>query len=370
MVDNNLPIEDFSSLPPSDLDQYFNHLDATFDQQAVDLSHLDKPPTLDEVESAHRFEVTLPGESSGKSSWVYSAALKKVFIKMNSPFTITVNYQNPELNPTPGNLYLRVIPVFTEPEDHHVPVNRCKHHSSATDNHILACKNNTAKFEGEPTETDYGKRLCVVMPLCSKAPEVLENVTLEFYCQNSCPSGINRRATALIFVLETERREIVGKRLMYFKVCSCPKRDKQKEEESVEQQRNGIAQPKRRADNQLTPGNGKRPCKIIKKTVEIKQEFPTPSQTPNNFAQMPEEPTPDTISFTLNVANHDALLRVLQSAADIHSVMAVESNDSISSQHFLKCRKNLLRDKEMMEQLMQMQQQQQQYEPESHNFMQ
>lgn len=36
---------------------------------------------------------------------------------------------------------------------------------------------------------------------------------------------------------------------MYFKVCSCPKRDKQKEEQIVEQQKNGGVQYKRRAED-------------------------------------------------------------------------------------------------------------------------
>lgn len=168
---------------------------------------------------------------------------------MNTPFTIAISYKNSEFHQQPSNLYLRIIPVFTEPEDHHVPVNRCKHHSSDINPHILACKNQAARHDGETSETNYGRRLCAIIPLSSRAPEVTDNITLEFYCQNSCATGINRRATALIFSLETEGKEIVGKRLMYFKVCSCPKRDKVKEEQILEQQRNGGVQSKRRPDD-------------------------------------------------------------------------------------------------------------------------
>lgn len=72
MVDNNTPevfSQDFSSLPREELDQYFENLDFP---SAVDLSYRDKPPVLDEVETDHKFEVTLPGDCSGKSTWVVS----------------------------------------------------------------------------------------------------------------------------------------------------------------------------------------------------------------------------------------------------------------------------------------------------------
>lgn len=50
--------------------------------------------------------------------------------------------------------------------------------------------------------------------------------------------------------MKFHRKEIIGKRLMYFKVCSCPKRDKTKEEQQFWEQQNGGSgvQYKRRAD--------------------------------------------------------------------------------------------------------------------------
>lgn len=79
MVDNLLPTsenEPFVTLPHDDLVNILNGpipYDSLGDYfPEPDLNHLDKPPTLDEVEGPHRFEVTLPGESSGKSSWIVS----------------------------------------------------------------------------------------------------------------------------------------------------------------------------------------------------------------------------------------------------------------------------------------------------------
>lgn len=64
-VDPFVPLEDLNHIFEQGeyLGEYF---------PAADLSYLDKPPTLDEIESSHKFEVALPGESSGKSSWVVS----------------------------------------------------------------------------------------------------------------------------------------------------------------------------------------------------------------------------------------------------------------------------------------------------------
>lgn len=40
---------------------------------SIDRSHLTKPPSVDEVEHQYyNFEVNLPGEKSGKNSWVVS----------------------------------------------------------------------------------------------------------------------------------------------------------------------------------------------------------------------------------------------------------------------------------------------------------
>lgn len=41
---------------------------------------------------------------------------------------------------------------------------------------------------------------------------------------------MNRRPTELIFTLETESGEILGRQKLCVRVCSCPKRDKEKEE--------------------------------------------------------------------------------------------------------------------------------------------
>lgn len=195
-----LPTEDINHILNT---EHFSYESLSEFFPTSDMSHLEKPPVLNEIESDYKFEVTLPGENSGRSSWIYSSALKKVFIKINTPFTVTIGYKNSLFNQQAGKFFLRIIPVFTEPEDQHLPVNRCKHHQNEENPHILACKNQAALHDGTKEHINYGQRLCALVPLTSVASDVSENITLEFYCQNSCATGINRRTTALIFALET-----------------------------------------------------------------------------------------------------------------------------------------------------------------------
>uniref|UniRef100_A0A336M6V4 CSON013041 protein n=1 Tax=Culicoides sonorensis TaxID=179676 RepID=A0A336M6V4_CULSO len=372
MVDDiHLPMsfpEDISNVIPFDPSLNENDFNPEIafipDFQSPDLSHMDKPPALDEIETAVGFEVEIPGESSGKTSWVYSGKFRKIYIKMNSPFTVNIKYKNYiSINQQPSNLKLRIIPVFYEPEDHHMPVNRCKHHHNDILPHILACKNQNAQHVGHPDEINYGTRLCSVVPMTSTSSDVKENITLEFYCQNSCVSGINRRTTALIFALEKENNEIIGKRLLYFKVCSCPKRDMNKEEEALNE---GAVQLKRRADDQLTPGRGKRPCKILVKK-EVKQEFPTPDTSPyspqNSIPMLthvetmpPQNINPGVVMPQFIMPNYELALEVLQTAIEKIANLSKDAKNSTYEQQLDIYRENI----KQLKQEMQRQQLQQQ----------
>lgn len=70
-------------------------------------------------------------------------------------------------------------------------------------------------------------------------------VNYQFMCKNSCPSGMNRRAVDVIFTLEDGCGQVLGRRKLSVRVCSCPKRDKEKEEkefrEHLQSQNHGSA---------------------------------------------------------------------------------------------------------------------------------
>lgn len=113
-----------------ELDQKLTVIQQTPAAMAL-LEHLDRTPTLDELENpAYNFNVELSGETSGKSSWMFSARLNKVFVKMDQACTFNISYQTL----THEELYLRVMMVCSAPEDMHQPVYRCENHRGGGNN--------------------------------------------------------------------------------------------------------------------------------------------------------------------------------------------------------------------------------------------
>lgn len=231
-------MEDQQMLPQQQLEQ--PETPATPAQLA--LEHLNHAPTLDELhDPVFNFNVDLNGESSGKSSWMFSSRLNKVFVKMGQPCTFNVSYQAGA--GIPGML-VRAMLVCSSLEDMYQPIYRCENHrgndksnpnlSQEVIAHVMRCFNPSARYVGTEKGVAFKDRLAVVVPLDLNAVDqvVTSNVSLEFVCQNSCRI-INRRPTAIIFTLEDGHGQILGKKSLHLKVCSCPKRDKQKEEETL-----------------------------------------------------------------------------------------------------------------------------------------
>ncbi|XP_055531243.1 cellular tumor antigen p53-like isoform X2 [Wyeomyia smithii] len=201
------------------------------------LDHMDKTPTLEEYyDPVFDFNVDFNGESSSKSNWFFSSSLKKVYVKMGQTCTFNVSYQSLNYQ----DLFVRIMLVCSAPEDMHQPIYRCQNHR-CNDNtnpkevqaHVMRCYNPTATYVGVETGVAYKDRLAVLIPQINSVQDhVSLNVSLSFLCQNSCRI-ISRRSTAILFVLEDGNGRILGKKSLYLKVCSCPKRDKEKEEQAL-----------------------------------------------------------------------------------------------------------------------------------------
>ena len=56
-------------------------------------------------------------------------------------------------------------------------------------------------------------------------------VPIKFMCLGSCIGGINRRATMVIFTLESLSGEVCGRAKVDVRICSCPRRDAHAEED-------------------------------------------------------------------------------------------------------------------------------------------
>ncbi|XP_050460804.1 cellular tumor antigen p53 [Cataglyphis hispanica] len=196
------------------------------------------------------------GTGGTNQDWSYSEALDKVFIKMEKVLPMRFTWEPPL-----SGLYLRTAMVFMLEQYRSDPVKRCHNHMAPTNpinhnidpqriKHVVHCVNHASSIYQERNE-----HLSILTPLCTpEAGSQYVPVSFKFLCKNSCASGLNRRPTELVFTLEDHGGTVLGRRKLLVRVCSCPKRDRLKEEQ-VES--TPMPSSKRKVDNVVLP-SGKR----------------------------------------------------------------------------------------------------------------
>lgn len=168
-----------------------------------------------------------------------------------------------ECEPFVEGLWIRSTMVFSLDQYRSEPVLRCHNHMALTTTanavgpeivkHVVRCLHPSSLYEND------GSHLSVVTPLgMPQAGSDYVPMNFQFFCKNSCTSGMNRRPTELVLTLETQSREVLGRRRLPVRICSCPKRDKEKEE--VENKPGVHAGKKRKLSvsggkKAVTPGN-------------------------------------------------------------------------------------------------------------------
>ncbi|KAK7865641.1 hypothetical protein R5R35_006896 [Gryllus longicercus] len=193
-------------------------------------------PSTEDYPGPHNFDVQLSKTACEKrSKWEFSSQLNKLFAVMLTKIPVKFKINSVE----PG-LRIRVLPIFVSQDSLGEPVKRCPTHVSELEKsnkdfehveHIIRCDHQQATYEKNP----QSERLSIVVPTESPQPgSDTFTVIISFVCKNSCSLGMNRRSTALIFTLETLYGEVVGRKMINFRICSCPRRDMSKEEESNE----------------------------------------------------------------------------------------------------------------------------------------
>ncbi|KOX80158.1 Tumor protein 63 [Melipona quadrifasciata] len=192
-------------------------------------------PIKEEFPGRYNFQVSLGNLDSSKN-WVYSQVLKKVFINMEETLPLRFKWEPPE-----DGLLLRTAMVFSLDQYASDPVRRCHNHMAPNIpsnrdvlprviKHVVRCTHHLTLYE------ERNEHLSIVTPLNRPQPgSQYVPVCFKFLCKNSCPSGMNRRPTELIFTLEDSNRRILGRQRLPVRICSCPKRDKKKEEAEVSQ---------------------------------------------------------------------------------------------------------------------------------------
>jgi len=189
--------------------------------------------TNEEYAGPLNFEVMIDPHHS-KTPWVYSAVLNKIFIGMSNPFPIDFKWSGDI-----KNLFVRATPLFSLAQFAQDLVTRCMTHSMPTDtsnrnvseeirDHVIRCQSPSAIYSGSKEAKIH---LNVVVPLgIPQTGTDSVRIMYSFVCKNSCPSGMNRKPLEVVFTLEDELGNVLGRRKLSVRVCSCPKRDKEKEE--------------------------------------------------------------------------------------------------------------------------------------------
>ncbi|CAH1111819.1 unnamed protein product [Psylliodes chrysocephalus] len=179
------------------------------------------------------FEVDVLRPNGSKNSWVYSSLLNKVYMDMKCPFPVDFRVTTRP----PFHLFIRITTTYSSPQFAQECVYRCPNHEfNGSPNeplhmkpHVIKCNNPDTVYLGDKTQ---GERLSLCIPFAYPQTGT-DNVRemFEFLCKNSCPSpGMNRRAIEVIFTLEDANGETLGRKALNVRVCSCPKRDKEKDE--------------------------------------------------------------------------------------------------------------------------------------------
>jgi len=195
-----------------------------------------EPPSsnvLTDWQGEYNFCLGFPDNSKPRDPQ-YSTILNKLYICQNSNATLKLFTSNPN----GGELFsLKASMVFTSPDHSNSSVRVCYQHSHTSAGKLKdPLAPHLLRVSSEVVETRYlqfsdtGKHLVVLdnLPRCSGSDTFIP-ITIKFADLGSCPGGINRRETAVVFRLELNG-VCVGRAVLPVRVCTCPKRDRMHDE--------------------------------------------------------------------------------------------------------------------------------------------
>lgn len=269
--------------------------------------HLERLPVLDIIQSEYNFEVATAQDNNQ-----IEFKNQKLFIKMNNVVNFDVSCTPKYVNEL---LYVRAMIIFTKPNEMHLSVKRCANHRQTNgqpnNDHILKCCHPHAEYTGHEEGKIFRDRMAVTIQLGEVGPDgqIMESIGYEFGCQNSCSSGINRRATSIIFTLEDNRGFILGRRAIQFKVCTCPKRDADRETNDKRKKGESSAFPKGKRPKLYSTMAQSTDREVKQEPDDSDQEMPSPTACNLNLGQptsciqlvLPTELVPEVLGSVFNV---------------------------------------------------------------------
>ena len=192
-------------------------------------------PSLEQYPGYYSFKssFTKLSENSKNRHWDYSPLLSKLYIDMDK----WVQVEHHVGSSPPAGLYIRALPIFSDANYITQPVKRCPNHAEPSDktNENFLHHKHLIRVAGDDViyhEDSTSGRLSVVFPvMVPAAGSEMICKQIKFMCLGSDVGGINRRPVKVVFTLETGDGQVVGRNVFDVRICSCPRRDKQQEEE-------------------------------------------------------------------------------------------------------------------------------------------
>ncbi|XP_066266883.1 cellular tumor antigen p53-like [Branchiostoma lanceolatum] len=190
------------------------------------------------------FQVAFPPQTlkpkSKKLAWTWSQPCKMLYADFNKicPF----NFKT--VRPPPAGCLIRAMPVYLKHEHIGLPVKRCPTHRENDFNnadppaHFLHCRGKAVEYREDPTT---GRHSVIIPYEHPQAGTEWSTILYKFMCRSTC---LNRRSMAVVFTLEDSSGGVLGRQAVKIKICSCPGRDREQDEEAL------LPQP--------TPGSKKR----------------------------------------------------------------------------------------------------------------
>ena len=304
-------------------------------------AHFSQLPSIETFDTDWGFDIELNSESASKTSRLFSTNLNKAFVKINTFLNIYVKYTVIDSNQP---LFIRAMVVYQQTNDFTEPVRKCTNHRDRSmhenlpfPEHVLRCSAQDTEYIGTEMGKLFQDKLALRIPLIKVATG--EPLKLQFTCQNSCSGGMNRRYTSVIFTLENSVFDVLGRKVLNFKVCSCPKRDKEKDEEFL-----GKSLPKKRKLDQQPTTSKKIP---MPQTI-IKQEsdsalsmipdipsLPSDLQSVNSAGLLELKREPETCDVTITMPNPELARKVLKNAYDVIAGEMMRTGDNGGLERYL-----------------------------------
>ncbi|XP_076822826.1 cellular tumor antigen p53-like [Clavelina lepadiformis] len=190
-------------------------------------------PATNNYEGDYGFRISFGEhtENAPKSvHYTYSVQLNKIFAQMLE--IVPVEYRC--TFPPPENCRIKALLVYKKSADISKLVTKCSNHRASdvngeNPNHLVLAN------MPHLSDVQYGLttegREYVSMPYEPPQIGMMTSVLhFKFTCLSSCKDGINRRPLVLKFHLESPTGDVLGRQVVDLCICTCPGRDRTKEE--------------------------------------------------------------------------------------------------------------------------------------------